>query len=255
MNKKRFIVNLVKKSAYGASLFVSTSIATRLYLYQNKDPEIEEYVQKNIEQIIKEQESKLGMTYPKERPAIYYTLPEQYRFGGIVGLYYPEKDTIRLASGILIKPERDFSDVIATIATFNKTESAKRTVDHELAHFYCDKLKEKAFRNYSIFELYFLLLPEERMGQRLIDEGIAKYVENRMNGEIEEPLSFQDWPSDILQFTNKEIYRGGYTIVKPIIDQYGEKGIQFLLFNPPTPKELFAPKKYQERILVSIAKL
>lgn len=254
MNKKRLILGTAFWSAFTAAVYFPFSIITILHLYQRKDPDIEVYVRENLEQLIQEQEKTLGIIYPADRPTIQYTLPEEQRLVGLLGLYRDGKDTMYLPSGILTKPEWDFDDFIATIATFNNTANVRRVVDHELAHFYCDKIKEKVFQNnYPIF--YYCLSDEERMGHILINEGIAEYVENKMNGEDEEPLSFQDWPSDVFQFTSKEIYQGGYALVKPIIDQHGKKGIQFLLFNPPTPKELFTPKKYQERILTGIAKL
>ena len=254
MNKKRFILKTVALSAFTAAVYIPASMVTTLHLYQRKDPDIEAYVQENLEQLIQEQEKTLGITYPADRPTIHYTLPEEYKLVGMLGLYRGENDSIYLPSGILTNPKWDFSDFMVTIATFNNTYNVKRSVDHELAHFYCDKVKERVFQNKSPpFSFYFT--DEERVSQLLVNEGIAEYVENKMNGEDEKPFSFQNWPSDLTQFTNKDVYQGGYTIVKPIIDRYGEKGIQFLLFNPPTPKELFTPKLYQERMLTSIAKL
>lgn len=252
--KKIKILKTIFWSTVTAAVYFPASLVTTLHLYRRKDPDIEVYVQENLEQIIEEQEKKLGITYPKERPTIKYTLPENYTFGGIVGLYKGVEDTIYLPSGLLVKPEFDWSDFIATIATFNNTVEAKRVLDHELAHFYCDKMKEKAWeKNHHLLQIY-LFFPEEIIANRLINEGIARYVENRMNGE-EESFSLDNWPSKVENFTRETIYQGGYTIVKPIIDRYGEKGIQFLLFNPPTSKELFTPQQYQERILRDIAKL
>src|SRR3989344_2378284 len=180
MNKKRFIIKTALLSAFTAAVYIPASMVTTLHLYQRKDPDIEAYVQENLEQLIQEQEKTMGITYPADRPTIHYTLPEDKRIVGLLGLYMMEKDTMYLPSGILTKPEWDFSDFIATIASFNNTYNVKRSVDHELAHFYCDKIKEKVFQNkYPLF--YFYITDEERMGQLLVDEGIAEYVENKMN--------------------------------------------------------------------------
>lgn len=255
MSKKRLILKTTFWSAVAASVYFPASLAVTLHLSQHEDPDIEVYIQENLEQIIEEQEEVLGITYPAERPTIKYVLPEEHLFRGIIGLYNDRTDTIYLASGLLTKPSWDFTDFIATIATFNSTEDGKRVVDHELAHFYCDKIKEQVFGDkHSISDFHYLLSKEERVSQRLINEGIARYVENRMNGE-EDPFPFEEWPTEIKSFSNEVIYDGGCALVKPVIDQYGEKGIVFLLFNPPTPKELFTPQQYQERILKDIAKL
>lgn len=254
MNKKRFILGTAFGSVLAAAVYFPFSIATTLHLYQRKDPDIEAYVEENLEQIIREQEQKLSITYPADRPTIQYILPEMYRNRiGLLGLYDDGTEILYLPSGILTNPEWDVSDFMATIASFNNTYNVRRSVDHELAHFYCDNLKEKVFKNN--YPLFYLLTDEEKIGHLLINERIAEYVENSMNGEDEKPYSFQDWPSNIFKFNNKEIYQGGYALVKPIIDQHGGKGITFLLFNPPTAQELYTPLQYQERVLTSIAKL
>ena len=256
MNKKiRFILKTAYWSAFTATIYFPASVATTLCLYRQKDSDIEMYVQENLEQIIEKQEEKLGITYPLERPKIEYIFPGKKIHLGVMGLYDDGEDTIYLPSGLLTRPEWNFDDFVATIATFNNTADAKRTLDHELAHFYFDKIKEISLgEDYYIFQPWGFS-PEEHIADRLINEGIAKYVENVMNGEDKEPFDLQKWPSETKQFSNDVIYRGGYALVKPIINQYGKKGIHFLLFNPPMPKELFAPKEYQERVFANLAKL
>ena len=255
MKKKiRFLAKITFWSALAALVYLPISSRVTRKLHHYKDPDIEAYVQKNLEQIIEQQEKKIGITYPTERPQIEYTFQEEDISIGVVGLYDYAKDTIYLPSGILTTPKWDFGDFIATVGTFNRTAGVKRTLDHELAHFYCDKIREKALgKNYH--HKIFLFIPEEAIANLLINEGIAEYVKNKMNGEEEKAISLERWPLSVEQFSNYEIYQGGYAVVKPIIDQYGEKGIQFLLFNIPTPKEIFTPKEYQQRILKDLAKL
>ncbi|MBI4147070.1 hypothetical protein HY494_00265 [Candidatus Woesearchaeota archaeon] len=257
MNDKkiRFILKAARWSAFTAAVYFPASLVSTLYLYRQKDLDIEMYVQENLEQIIEKQEEKLGITYPAERPKIKYFFPEQKIHLGVMGLYDDGEDAIYLPSGLLTRPEWNWGDFVATIATFNNTADAKKILDHELAHFYFDKIKEISLgRDYHIFRPWGFS-PEESIADRLINEGIAAYIENVMNGEEERPFNLQDWPSETKQFSNEVIYRGGYTLVKPIIDKYGEKGIHFLLFNPPIPAELFTPKEYQEKAFEKLAKL
>ena len=250
--KIRLLAKTTIWSAFATAAYFSASSIVTISLYQYKDLDIERYVQENLEQIIEEQEEKIGITYPAERPKIEYVLPEDYIFPGLLGLYNDLEDTIYLPSGLLTKPKWDLGDFMVTITTFNNTADAKRILDHELTHFYCDKLKEKAWgKNYPD-----AFMPEEELiANQLINEGIAEYVENTMDGEDEKAFPLEKWPSKIEDFSNQIIYQGGYAMVKPIIDKHKEKGIQFLLFNPPNEKELFKPKEYQERILNDIAKL
>src|SRR3989344_3114217 len=255
MNKKRFILRTVFWSAFTAAVYFPTSEVVTIQLYYHKDPAIQAYVEQNLEQIIEKQEKKIGITYPTERPKIEYLLPEEKIYPGILGLYNDREDTLYLPSGILTKPRWNFGDLMTVMFTANRTVEARRVLDHELAHFYCDKLKEHTLGKDYFLRGQMLFSEEELMADKLINEGIAEYVENTMNGEERKPFDFQKWPLVTEQFANDTIYRGGYALVKTIIDQYGEKGIQFLLFNLPTEKELFTPKKYQERVLNDIAKI
>jgi len=253
--KRKTILRTLFWSGIAAAAYFPMANATVIHLYYHKDPEIKEYVEQNLEHIIEQQEEKIGITYPEERPKVEYTFPEEYIFLGASGVYNDKENTIYLPSGLLTKPEWDFGDFMATIFTFNSTADAKRVLDHELAHFYCDRMKEQALgQNYHIFEVNYFI-PEERIANQLINEGIAKYVENKMNGEDKEIFPFEEWPTEINGFSNRVIYDGGYALVRPFIDKHGEKGIQFILFNPPTPTELFTPEQYQKRIMDDIAKL
>jgi len=253
--RRKTILRAILWSSFTAAMYFPSSIATTLHLYRHKDPDIEAYVQENLEQIIEQQEEKIGISYPAERPKIEYLFPEEEIYSGFVGLYDNKEDTIYLPSGLLTTPEWDFGDFMATIFTFNSTADVKRVLDHELTHFYCDGIKEQVLgQNYHIFEVNYFI-PEERIANQLINEGIAKYVENKMNGEDNDPFPFEEWPTEIKGFSNRVIYEGGYALVRPIIDKHGEKGIQFLLFNHLTPKELYTPEEYQEKILTDIAKL
>jgi|SRR3989344_4639759 len=255
MNKK-IILKSIFWSGLTAAIYFPASIATTIHLSGHEDPDIQEYVDENIEQIIERQEEKIGMTYPKERPKMEYLIPDYYQLmsPGIIGAYRDDTDTLYLSSGILVEPGWELGDFIATIATFNNTASAKRTLDHELAHFYCDKVKEQVLgKEYHLF--YRRLSEEELIAHRLINEGIAKYVENTINGEDDSLLLLENWPVETEQFSGHMVYQCGYALVKPIIDKHREKGIQFLLFNPPLPKELLTPEQYQERILTDIRKL
>lgn len=258
MNRKKISARSVKKivfcTAASAALYFSSIPVSTIYLYRHKDPDVEKYANENLERLIRNQEKKIGITYSLERPEIEYVFPEKYVFSGSAGIYDDTKNIIYLPSGLLTTPGWNPGDLMVAIATFNHTKETKRVLDHELAHFFCDSLQEQVFgKPYPPWEFRHLLSREELLADKLINEGIARYVENAMNGE-EEPCSFQEWPSTIKDFSNSTIYQGGCAIVKPIIEQYGEKGIRYLLFNLPDPKEIFLPQEYQERILAILAK-
>ncbi len=256
MSKIKKIKKIALWSALSSAVYFNVVSISTDYLYQHKDQDIEKYVQENIEQLILKQEQEIGINYPSERPKIEYTFPEKYIERGVIGLYNDQEDTLYLPSGLLTQPQWDFNDFVAKVATFNRTMNVKRVLNHELTHFYCDKLKERVWGKYYLFaHSYRFLSDEEIIADKIINEGIAEYIENKVDDEEKKPFNFQEWPLEVEEFSNHEIYQGGYAIVKPIIDKYKEKGIQFLLFNPPSEKELFTPQEYQQRVLADIAKL
>lgn len=160
--KRKFILRTAFWSAAAALIYFPAADVTTLYLYTKKDPDIEHYVQENLKQIIEQQEQKLGITYPAERPKIEYTFPYDNMVLGASGVYNDKENTIYLPSGILTKPEWDFEDFMATVFTFNTTANAKRVLDHELTHFYCDKMKEQVLgEDYHIFAINInIFIPE-----------------------------------------------------------------------------------------------
>ncbi|MBU0470547.1 MAG: hypothetical protein KKA62_05570 [Nanoarchaeota archaeon] len=226
------------------------------FLINKRDPDVQEYIEENLEQIIQAQEEKLGISYPTFPKNFNYILPSNNNLN-ILGLYDHKTNTFFFQSGILTTPGFNFGDFFASIATFGKTEEAKRIVDHELAHYYCDNLSESLERGswpdyrYKDQITIFTL--------KIISEGTAMYFENTLNGgeddfnDSEWPTEFNGFFSGVYSLNNRIIYQGGYHLVKPIIDKFGQKGIEYLMFNPPRYLELIKLPKYQERIMKELS--
>ena len=142
-----------------------------------------------------------------------------------------------------IKGEYDEINNKIYIYYFNGVENI---INHELGHFYADKLCEN---------LIGMDYPQKNSDNemdievKLISEGIAEYFERAINNKEDDFLDIE-WPKDPEDFWDiRIIYSGGYHLVKPILDKHKEKGIEYLIFNPPAKEELEDPIKYQERIL------
>jgi hypothetical protein len=121
---------------------------------------------------------------------------------------------------------------------FPSIEKTKQVVEHELGHFYVDNLIKKLGKteiNYIGFK---------KISKEIIGEGIAEYFARVMNDK-------KNFPNETVDSNN--FYSESFYLVKPIIDKYGEKGIEYLLFNLPTIKELNLPREYQERILKKLS--
>lgn len=235
--------NFVKKLAAGS---VFCAVGAVMTPFPKKIGDFQGYVEKNLESIIKLQEENLGIDYPEEeRPRIYYQLPEHNESG--YGLYDHEKNEI-----FFMNDSFDYEGW--------DRATALDTIHHELAHWYCDSLSER--KGKGNWPGYNELPLRRLIPLKLLSEGIATYIEERMNGSLEDTFSDDKWPKNINEFfvypflptlDNRIIYSGGFHLVRPIIDLYGQRGIEYLMFNPPLEEELLDLPSYQQRILQELS--
>lgn len=233
-----------RKVAALGTLYTACALAS---LTEQKEGEFKSYVDQNLEKIIRKQEETLGIIYPKERPAIHYYIPSENVI--VRGNYDQKTNEIFLLSDRYEDPEWNFS-------------IARDTLHHELAHYYMDKLSEEiANADYPQYGENTSLA--EMLSIKLISEGTATYIERKMNGQ-KDTFTDHDWPKTMQGFVlhqyipypkNEIIYDGGFHLVKPIIDQYGKKGIKYLMFNPPKEGEMLNLPLYQQRILEELSEL
>jgi hypothetical protein len=205
------------------------------------------YAEKNLESIMHEQESKLGIKYPG-KPEIKYQTKEKTNkqirrrianaspLTEVLGYYNPYNDTITI--------------VLDKIEPFEYKRETKRVLAHELGHFYADKLSEKTSEeNWPTLN---------SAGTRLVSEGIAKYFERAITGRTDD-FNDNEYPQgENVQnggFSDQRvIYEGGGHLVKPIIDKYGKKGINFLIHqSPDSNAALEDVPAYQKRVLYCLS--
>lgn len=232
----------LKKAVAVGLLCTTVAVAVSV---ERKEGEFKTYVDQNLEELIQEQEDTLDINYPKERPIIHYYIHPGKK--GAYGSYDYKTNEIFLLSDQYEPPEWDFA-------------TAKDTIHHELAHYYLDMLSEQLVHaDWPKYEDDMSLA--QMLGIKLISEGTATYIERRMNGQ-EDTFTDQDWPKSVQGFVfhplmpvpkSEIVYEGGFHLVKPIIDQYGEKGIKYLMFNPPKEQEILNLPLYQQRILEELS--
>ena len=87
----------------------------------------------------------------------------------------------------------------------------ENTIDHELGHHYFNILSERLGGDFP-----------PTIGRRFINEGVAEYIKIKINDSND----------------NLPCYVRNFEFVKPIIDQYGEKGIEVLIERPPSDESL-----------------
>ena len=106
-------------------------------LMQNKASEnSRQYVKNHLEDVMKEQEEKLGIKHVGI-PEMGYTCDPEFK-----GHYDSERNEIDLDIEHAVTPEGNLSDVIAKYLAPKKPFGVKIILDHELGHFYMDKLEE-----------------------------------------------------------------------------------------------------------------
>lgn len=184
---------------------------------------------------------------------------------GACGLYDGDKDVITInlecaanaEQGLLTKLKREISADSITLL--------EEIIRHELAHspnkINIDKLKKEIPLTYFKEPSTPNIDPElfRAISITLLNEGIATYKggfsEIRHGySNFDESVSFNInsfLPLDPMQ--NRIYYTLGYGLVKPILDRYGQDGINHLWKNPPAPKDLMHPFAYQRRMLDELA--
>lgn len=229
-------------------------VAATIVVANKANKLIQPFVESNLARMMHAQERKLGIKHIGTPKIKYDTLPGFEGLSGAIlaGAYMPEKDTIYLPPGSTITPENCLENKLMTILKNGIIGDVKEVLDHEIGHFYMDKLHESLGKGN---------WPSEGggIGQRLIAEGIAEYFTRTMNYDTSDPFSDADWPKSTAAwslhiFSNPRfLYNGGYHLVKQIIGKHGKRGIEHLICNPPNADDLTNILAYQQKILQELS--
>ncbi len=228
-----------KKFLQVGALSLAVAFSFSMFMNIKRNEDTEKYLRDNLHFIMQAQEERLGITY-KNIPRLVHKIPIQIRdpFAviGLEGRYMDETDTIYVVPKFLGKKIR-----------------YKAILDHELGHLYEDELRDSLGLTLDWATAYGGTMPRKK-GYKLISEGVAEYFSRTMNNGKDD-FNDAQFPSDHFDESNGFlIYAGGFHLVKPIIDKYGKKGIDYLLLNPPEDWELTWLPKYRERIIDELEK-
>lgn len=215
----------------GAIIF---SLASSYFIVKDRvEQGIQPYVESHIVEIVKEQEERLGIKH-FGIPKIVYEQRISLSNGlvgsdkdRIFGIYKSKTDEVYLSTSYLVTPERNLVNIIATEIFATSLIDVKELLDHELGHFYVDKLNENLGKgNWS----------NREAGKKIVVEGISEYFRVTLNNGGKQ--NFRDY--------------GGLPLVKPIIDKYGKRGIEHLIKNPPNV-EMEDLLEYQNKVLEALS--
>lgn len=212
----------------------------------------ENFVDNNLAKIVAEQEKKLGIRYIS-LPKILYVNPGRKAISS-----YVSPGQIRLAADRVYFTVTDWTLVNRFLGFFLGTSSSASlysTLNHELSHCYVDSL----IRN-TPNELLKTLNPNEspsldELMNRLIQEGIADYVEDCMSSDRRKVGELRMAKIDLDYFQNhtNDFYSVALELVKPIIDRYGNAGIDYLVLRSLDGTRLNDLRGFQAAALKELA--
>ena len=214
--------------------------------------EVIKYVENHLEDIMHEEEQKLGIKF-SGKPKIVFSYEDEFdkREKNKTATYSSKKDTIFLPiydnltrelmprrnylHKVIYQKERNVSDI-------------DEILWHELGHFYLNKKsKSLGLGNFPDEKEWFLLSELPKIaGEQFIREGIAEYFGKKTGGKNCESFDYSKINKDPLTFLiNLElIYNLGCILTREVMDEYGVGAIDYMLRNPPIidipEKDLFS---------------
>ena len=170
-------MNLTEKFAYGIVAFTFSTLLgvgfMRHIIPKKLSRNMQSYVESNLEKTLNAQEKELGIQH-FGKPNI----KVEHSILGIAGLYDRENDTIYLNPDLLV-PDNNLTNTLAKIFYFRYLVDAKEVFDHELGHFYTDKLSESLGLGNWPPELH-QMDSSHKLRFKLIAEGTAEYFSKKI---------------------------------------------------------------------------
>jgi hypothetical protein len=230
---------------------VSLGIFGGLRCSKQDKANLEQFVQVETPSVVKELENEFCLKFDG--------LPKFdviYEFNLKGGSYDNRTNTITINSKNTNYPGEHYINRFFQSLSGVQTGDFNEIMRHELGHYFHNRCKKKFSIPTSIADF-----PEKTKSDHFIDdvisEGIATYFQKGKNVTI--TFNDNDWPEDITKYFNNRkictsiLYSGGISIVKPIIDRFGEKGIDYLTKYPPRFKSLRELPGYRDKVIKELS--
>lgn len=210
------------------------------------------FVDKHLSQIISSQENEIGIKYPGLPEISYGKLPNR------VSSYFPDEDTIYLSTDevYFLTPDTDKDSWSWHLFKGRFSVHLEHTLHHELAHYYVDKIMERLetrSSEQSDQESAIAFLSNNLMN-RLIHEGIADYIQDRMWADKKKVLDLDDVKitPGFLESQVSDFYTTALRLTKPIIDKFGSRGINYLVYHSFDGKNLLNLISFQKKAMLDL---
>jgi hypothetical protein len=146
----------------------------------------------------------------------------------------------------------------------NRNAKLIRLLDHELGHILADHVSRRIGNGIWRDRRTFKLIPLHRInGSKVLSEGIAEFFGHdplefkRSRGANFLPVGYNE---DSFWLTNQGVecaYAGGYWLVAPVLRNFGERGVAYLVTHPldsPDSNLRRAAVEYQKKALAELGK-
>ncbi|MDO8504718.1 MAG: hypothetical protein Q7S36_02585 [Candidatus Liptonbacteria bacterium] len=187
---------------------------------------------------------------------------------GFRAVYIPGEGSIYVARNFTFRsarPEIYFEESDAKkMRGVRSANNLPIVLRHELGHAFIDQVSQRIgngiwpanetdMKKYDWYRTY---------GTRILSEGSAGFFGygtpeiDRTKGELSLPAE-SDHDYWLSNSANEALYAGGFWLVEPILEEFGERGLEYIVTHPldfPDGRARQAAKEYQKRALAELGK-
>ncbi len=243
---------------------------------------LQEYLNQELPKIMTEHEKKFGISYvstpsiPLDIEKALKSLEEHdardikgtLRTGALAS-YCPITNEIYLSPSLFHQKNNCACNCCyfdLTDASFNpharvylQKYTLKYVLHHEIAHFYTDTLSERLNKKNWPKDIFTRRISAHYYIRDMFSEGISEYFARSITDPSREDTFHDDaWPQTVEEFNDHAAfvnfrYNGGYHFVRPILEKYSAKGIEYLVQYNPQDLDFFSLPQLQKKILEDLA--
>lgn len=250
---RRQALGLLSSAFFLPPLSVQAKQEDKLDTKEEKLENAKAHYRKAALAVIEVLEQRLGFSFPDKDVGIEFRIPDRYEKNphSFTALYddktkslvfHPKFVDVSVRPIILMSDAREYPEVLdrASRQSYKDLNFIREVLAHELGHFYVDSRMRAEFPKSWIATRYQSEEPlgPEDLGLVVVQEGIGEYFSSKVIDRVSYfgNSSWQrEW--DIQDLRTPSVWRflayeGGYALVKPVIDKYGEKALDYFITNP-----------------------
>lgn len=246
LTRKKLVLTVSAAALLVASSFIGIALFA-VPRQPDSDQEIQAHVGRYAKFILDQQIKTFHLSQHLPTPKIILGRPSAFFY---VGEYDPDKVTICISTFWTYAHKDSF---INWLKGFHKWSSHTRPIlSHELGHYYADQLSLRTGHGHWPQLEKKDLSDTELFGLTLVSEGMAVYFNRAINGG-DDAFTDEMYPKKP-DWSGWVDYDGGYHLIKPILDRYGERGMIYIMTHPPNSHDIALLPQYRANVLAALGK-